>query len=116
MGLGREKQRRRSVRTRIIVAAVLVVSRTAMAALALTDPRLVVPPPAPDPVLAAADDIACDASWPEFNATNGTGSVCQMRSTSDLLLALQPTAVATLGDNQYNSASLASFAASFDPT
>jgi len=30
-----------------------------------------------------------------------------MRSTSDLLLALQPAAVATLGDNQYENASLA---------
>jgi len=114
------------------VAAVLLVSRTAVAALALSDPGLVVAPPvtAPlftaagpvvpplvqDPVLAAAGDIACDASWPEFNATNGTGNVCQMRSTSDLLLNLRPTAVAALGDNQYNNASLASFSASFDPT
>jgi hypothetical protein len=115
MRVDRERRRRRSIRTRIIVAAVLVVSRT-VAALALTDPGLVGPPAVPDPVLAAAGDIACDASWPEFNATYGSGTVCQMRSTSDLLLALQPTAVATLGDNQYNNASLAAFTASFDPT
>jgi hypothetical protein len=97
------------------VVAVLVLSRT-VAALALTDPGLALPPPVPDPVLAAAGDIACDASVPEFHATLGSGTACQMRSTSDLLLALQPSAVATLGDNQYQNASVAGFAASFDPT
>src|SRR5260370_28804678 len=111
MQLIRERQHRRSVRTRIVVAAVLVLSRT-VAALALT-PGLAVPPPIPDPVLAAAGDIACDASVPEFHATLGSGAVCQMRSTSDILLALRPSAVATLGDNQYEDASLASFTASF---
>ena len=39
-----------------------------------------------------------------------------MRSTSDLLLAIHPAAVATLGDNQYENASLTEFDASFDPT
>jgi hypothetical protein len=69
-----------------------------------------------DPVLAAAGDIACDSTVPEFHATLGSGSSCQMRATSDLLLAMHPDVVATLGDNQYSNASLTEFESSFDPT
>jgi acid phosphatase type 7 len=93
-----------------------------MAAMAVAPPHLPVPVPPhgpvapPDPVLAAAGDIACDTATPQFNATYGAGDVCQMRSTSDLLLAIHPAAVATLGDNQYENASLREFDASFDPT
>jgi hypothetical protein len=99
-----------------------------MSAMALTGPDLPVPVtvpgatvasvPSADPVLAAAGDIACPTTAPQFHAAmlGGVGGICQMRSTSDLLLALHPTAVATLGDNQYDNATLAQFNASFDPT
>jgi len=39
-----------------------------------------------------------------------------MRQTSDLLVADKPTAVLTLGDNQYDGGALSAFLASFDPT
>jgi hypothetical protein len=103
---------------------VLVVTRTAIGAMAFgdVDPTgpVGVPPTAPpavgDPVLTAAGDIACPTTDPAFNATYGSGEVCQMRATSDLLLGIHPDAVATLGDNHYDDASLAQFDASFDPT
>jgi hypothetical protein len=106
------------------VAAVLVLTRTALAAVALAAPDptapVVVPPSAPapaaDPVLAAAGDIACPTTTPGFNGSYGSGDVCRMRATSDLLLDIHPDVVATLGDNQYDDASLAQFDASFDPT
>ena len=69
-----------------------------------------------DPVLGAAGDIACRFTDPAFHATLGAAGVCQMRATSNELLALHPSAIATLGDNQYDDASLAVFKASFDPT
>ena len=39
-----------------------------------------------------------------------------MKATSELLLSLQPDAVLTLGDNQYNSATLNNLRQSYDPT
>jgi len=63
-----------------------------------------------DPVLAAAGDIAC----PPGSAA--TAKACNQKATSDLLVAMQPTAVATLGDNQYDSGTLTQFNGAFDPT
>jgi hypothetical protein len=63
-------------------------------------------PPAPaqaDPVLAAAGDIAC----PPGAAV--TATTCRHGPTSDLVLGQAPTAVAAVGDVQYNSATLAEF-------
>ena len=72
-----------------------------------------VPPPPGDPVLAAAGDIACDPFDPAFNGGDGTASRCRMKATSDLLTALEPTAVAALGDNQYKGGTLEQFNTSF---
>lgn len=68
------------------------------------------------PVIGAAGDISCDPADPGFNGGNGTATRCRMKATSDLLLALDPIAVLTLGDNQYEDGALARFQASYDPT
>jgi hypothetical protein len=73
--------------------------------------------PAPaDPLIAAAGDIACDTSSEFFNDGIGVPGHCHQRATSDLLLATQPAAVLTLGDNQYHVGSLSDFNGSFDPS
>ena len=63
-----------------------------------------------DPVLAAAGDIAC-APGSAVSANK-----CAQKATSDLLVTMQPNAVAALGDNQYDSGTLAQFNGAFDPT
>ena len=69
-----------------------------------------------DPLIVAAGDIACDTSSEFFNGGLGTADRCRQRYTSDLLVQAAPTAVLTLGDNQYHVGSLPDFNASFDPT
>lgn len=69
-----------------------------------------------DPVIAAAGDIACDPADSNYNAGAGTQTACHMKATSDLLLEINPVAVLTLGDNQYEVATLDEFKQSFDPT
>ena len=78
------------------------------------------PTPVPDPVLAAAGDIACDPLFPDYNGGDGTGDECRHKHTSDVLvgLGLDPLrdAVAVLGDGAYQCGSLKSYQQSFDPT
>ena len=69
-----------------------------------------------DPLVAAAGDIACDTASEFFNGGAGTEGHCRQRNTSDLLVQAAPTAVLTLGDNQYHVGSLSDFNASFDPS
>src|SRR5437868_5963348 len=64
---------------------------------------------AADPVIAAAGDIACGP------AETGVFP-CQQAATSDLLAAIHPTAVLALGDNQYNSGTLADYSNFYAPT
>jgi hypothetical protein len=71
---------------------------------------------AEDPVVAAAGDIACDPSDPNFNGGNGTASACRQKATSDLLVGAGLSAVLILGDDQYENGSLSKFIASYDPT
>ena len=66
------------------------------------------PTPPPDPVLAAAGDIAC----PPGPAAEGCGHV----ATAALLQSLAPAAIAALGDLQYPDGALAHFRASFEPS
>jgi hypothetical protein len=54
-----------------------------------------------DPVIVAAGDIACGPADKLGNDTSGELSVCRQMATSDLVLAIHPTAVLELGDNQY---------------
>lgn len=79
-------------------------------------PAPTVPPVrvAPDPVIAAAGDIACAPHDRNFNQGNGTAHNCRMKATSDLLVALNPAAVLPLGDIQYECADAADFRTSYD--
>src|SRR5579883_2555043 len=74
------------------------------------------PPPNGDATITAAGDIACDPTDASFNGLNGTPTACQMKATSDLVLSIKPTAALTLGDNQYESGTLANYQASYGKT
>ena len=69
-----------------------------------------------DPVVGAAGDIACDPTDANYNGGAGTATACRQRLTSDILLNGGFDAVIALGDNQYNSGSLANYQASYDPS
>jgi calcineurin-like phosphoesterase family protein len=62
------------------------------------------------PTLVAAGDIAC----PPGSAP--TGDACEQAGTATLVQSLGPTAVAALGDEQYESGTSAEFAGSFEPS
>jgi hypothetical protein len=62
-----------------------------------------------DPVVAAAGDIACDPTAPNFSS-------CSMQATSDLLVGSGLTAVLTLGDHQDADGALEKYQAAYDPT
>lgn len=85
---------------------------------ATTTPTPEPTPPAvsASPVIAAAGDIACDPASTYFAAGEGRDDRCQQRATSDLLLDDDVRQVLTLGDNQYEDATLAAFRASYDPS
>jgi hypothetical protein len=68
----------------------------------------------PESIVSAAGDIACDPTDVSFNNGDGVADACRQRATSDLLTGSD--AVLTLGDEQYEDGTLASFAASYDPT
>lgn len=72
--------------------------------------------PAPDVVVAAAGDIACDTAYPNFNDGAGTAKGCHEKATSDVVAAMAPDAVLALGDIQYVRGDPADYAASYDPT
>jgi len=61
-----------------------------------------------DPILAAAGDIAC------VPGTTITSYACRQAAISDLLTGSDITAVQTLGDDQYDSGTLAEFTGSYD--
>lgn len=67
--------------------------------------------------IAAAGDIACSPqSDKHYNGGMGTPENCQMKATSDLILARDVDAVLTLGDNQYSTGRLGAYEASFGAT
>jgi hypothetical protein len=70
----------------------------------------------PGVVVATAGDIACDPKSRNYNRRFGTTKKCHMKATSDLLLSIHPTAVLTLGDNQYQRGELRAFLESYDST
>ena len=67
------------------------------------------PTPSTDPVIAAAGDIACDPSDPGYYGGNGTAGRCQQKATSNLVVGTGLTGVLTLGDEQYDDATLTKF-------
>ncbi|MBA3691828.1 MAG: metallophosphoesterase, partial [Actinobacteria bacterium] len=66
----------------------------------------------PDPVIAAAGDIACSPGDPDFNGGASSGARCRMEATADLLL--DADAVLPLGDEQYETGAYADFMTSYD--
>jgi calcineurin-like phosphoesterase family protein len=69
-----------------------------------------------DPVIAAAGDIACDPAAAAFNAGAGVKTQCRQGATSNLVAAIAPDAVLTLGDHQYTRGTYEQFMASYDPS
>ena len=67
-----------------------------------------------DPVIAAAGDIACDPTNPNFNSGNGSTNSCRQKYTSDLLVGAGFSAVLDLGDNQYYCGGYQAFVQSYD--
>jgi acid phosphatase type 7 len=66
--------------------------------------------------LAAAGDIACDPSSPDFQGGLGTATACHQMGVAGAILAGGYDTVLPLGDEQYNSGTAADFAASYDPS
>jgi len=73
---------------------------------------------ASDPVLAAAGDIACNAAENADSADYPQPQWCQQAATASLITSMAPTAVAALGDEQYENGTLAEFdgAGAYDAT
>lgn len=69
---------------------------------------------AADPTIAAAGDIACSPK--EISQAHGDRGQCGEIATSKLLVRLRPTAVLTLGDDQYYCGSLDDFVDSYTPS
>jgi hypothetical protein len=70
----------------------------------------------PDPMIAAAGDIACDPSSHDFHGGNGTPSACRAMATGDLVLANSAIkGVVALGDTQYQCGGYQAYLQSFDP-
>jgi peptidoglycan/xylan/chitin deacetylase (PgdA/CDA1 family) len=68
----------------------------------------------PDPVIAAAGDIACDPTQAAFHGGTGTDTDCRELGTSNLLVGAD--AVLPLGDDQYGCGGYQAFLQSYDPT
>jgi hypothetical protein len=68
------------------------------------------------PTIAAAGDIACGASDPNYNGGLGTATACRMLYTSNLLTAGGYSAVLTLGDNMQSDPSPTGFSTVFNST
>jgi hypothetical protein len=85
----------------VVIAATVALCLTAAAAGAA---------PGRDPILAAAGDIACAPNTPR------TPTACHYAETAAIVGAINPTAVALLGDNQYESGFLPYYMRAFDPT
>ncbi len=71
----------------------------------------------PDPVVAAAGDIACGTTATNFNGGLGAKSACRQKWTSDLMLSMSNLkAVLPLGDVQYECGDAPDYAASYNPS
>ncbi|HEX8157411.1 MAG TPA: Ig-like domain-containing protein [Solirubrobacteraceae bacterium] len=66
--------------------------------------------------IVAAGDIACSPDDPFFNGGLGLSGNCRQMATSDLFVGKGYSDVLTLGDAQYDCATAADFAGSFDPS
>jgi hypothetical protein len=111
----KKKLKRLKPRTRRIIGlAMLIVGG---AGLALAAQMATNQAGASKPVtIVAVGDISCDPESENYDDGNGTETGCHMKSTSDLALGQNPTAVLALGDLEYENGTLAAFKASYDPT
>ena len=73
-------------------------------------------PTPPSPVIVAAGDIACDPLSSSYNGGAGTATLCHQMHTSDIIESINPTAVLTLGDNQYEDGVYSNFLVSYEPS
>ncbi|HEY8302123.1 MAG TPA: metallophosphoesterase [Jatrophihabitans sp.] len=71
---------------------------------------------AADPTIAAAGDIGCGPSDPNYNNGNGTATACRMKYTSNLLVNGGYSAVLALGDTMQSDPSPSGYATAFAPT
>lgn len=69
------------------------------------------PTPVGNTVIVAAGDIACDPG-----SNSGAPSRCDQGGTANLIREINPAAVLTLGDTQYESNTLSAYQQVFDPT
>jgi hypothetical protein len=97
-----------SLRPAVWITAGIVVVGGTLTVLAVASRS---PSDGPDPVVAAAGDIACDPAGP-----GPTRSTCQMGATARLLVGAGLTAVLPLGDLQYENGALLKFASGYDAT
>ncbi len=66
--------------------------------------------------IAAAGDIACDPDSSRFNDGNGTKDSCHMKAVAEVIETVNPVAVLSLGDLQYEDGKLWKFQESYDPS
>jgi PKD repeat protein len=100
---------RRSATSRLLLITISIAGLTATSMPA----ALAAPRPAVDPgsvTVLAAGDIAC------LPGSAVTAKNCHQQTTSDLLVNMNPDAVLALGDLQYDNATAADFAGSYDPS
>ena len=133
---GPGSHRRRRVRTAGTTLVILVAAATSLVGCRPTwasaqEPAPPTLPPSPsrffqgaqpvdDPsqvVVAAAGDIACAQDPAGLKSEERNSAIrCQSAATADLVTALGPDAVLTLGDHQYPNGSLERFRAGYDRT
>ncbi len=64
--------------------------------------------------LAAAGDIACSSTDPNFNFGNGTSTKCRQKAVADMIKSWNPAYVLALGDLQYKYGQASEFASSYN--
>jgi acid phosphatase type 7 len=92
--------------------AILAVTDSANTATAAVS-TVITSPPEPVTILAAGD-IACDPASENFNGGLGNENRCRQKYVADLIGQINPDAVLTLGDTQYEESTLEQFMASYD--
>lgn len=98
----------------VVVSVLLVATLGASCSLGTSSSNKTSPK---DPVIASAGDIACDPASAPYNFGSGTGKLCHMRLTAQLLDRVHKlTAVLPLGDDQYEQGQLSAFQSSYAPT
>lgn len=102
---------------RFLAPVSLVVSLSSFGYILATQSKEVKPVKASkDPIIAAAGDIACAPTSPNYNRGNGTADACHMKATSNLIVNANLAVVLPLGDIQYETGTLSAFQQSYNPT